>query len=1256
MTNERSEIIAHFHADKVPAEQEMIAPDSIIPKMTFSGSPFFYWKPDPNGTHIRPENLSDPEPDFDYSKGVGRISEAGAGQRYFPLWVFPILSTGQLETEVFPVDEPQQVDNLIRPPRFTGIKKPLGVEMVEACFGCLRPEAREINGQMLIGGGTLNYYDGTKVVERGFAEKPKIELVKNPSPWEHDTTNYIDVQSQIDSIPDNEKTQAQYTSEKKVSLYTENDTSKVWQVAVGSTSAGWNTSSYDNKPELKKPDGTDSGIAIGNLAYDPNPSGAPATGLKKITLTLTSWTSSKQGDAILPPGIVINRKLYRFQQRSSGATVTLVGWTPNNPFSGFARNAKVSLYIPQAQQYKNNAELDIELKEEASDMKEITLTNSTYRKFIEKRKTATTSEERDDNNPTLLKTIGRGSTGPGSMGVSTSSRSGRRPSYSWYLNLTSAAYNSAGRDNALNTIGANGLAGHRYFDANRDGITYSSPSLKIGTGDGGDFAGSIKAISSSFGASPRYRLFFVIDESRSGADFKKWIRDNNIVSVTVENTYGGLKTYSADDIGANLATFGNFKIFELSLDSYYGQYRPRSIKFYSSGTRQSTTTEENDYPVPQGTYYSQTYKNTHATSPADLVKTDIFDNFDLFDGQNDSSVRLPQNSFLKFGAGAGAIYEKSAQIPLSWLESDEDKLINLLYIRTQTVTSTLRNTLKASVYKYVCRFKWVDTRGNEHRSQWSDPVQVLTGPREGSKNRVIIGRLKQDRSPKTADIADPNNWDFIIVGSESSLSRASNETLNVAPVELKVNFLNYSAKRGVTLEIYRTWDQGNTYRQVKLEDSQNNTPEDGLALRDGEILNGPYISTESPPVRSIAKLREGKLRREDGTENPLQPDISFRDSLRDNQLGQTIHPNSRVINGAEKIEVFNERFVLYGFPGDKNKVIISSPIDPTKNFAVQFSETIDNKEASHELFFNEDVWRVQPLDNFLIIFTEKKIYKWGISAVGNTDGPSEITNAVGFRLKDKNAPIVSYPRGIMFVTDQNRSVTLETGLTIKIHSEVDIDSIAGKALDKGWNRIVDSVRMDNTYEVAILTRSGHILFYNYRLDRWCEYSDSRDGVFGTTPKAVSLAFWNDSLIYIAADGHIRQLVRRPNLSSDDTASVKEVSLETGEIQLGTIQNYQRIKDFFLVGRFSGLEELWADVWYNGARERDPSVQAQYPYGQQIMAKLPDQGAENIRVWRFKPQIQKCNSIRIRFRIKCKKAELSAIKLTAVVLAEEPKEP
>ena len=92
----------------------------------------------------------------------------------------------------------------------------------------------------------------------------------------------------------------------------------------------------------------------------------------------------------------------------------------------------------------------------------------------------------------------------------------------------------------------------------------------------------------------------------------------------------------------------------------------------------------------------------------------------------------------------------------------------------------------------------------------------------------------------------------------------------------------------------------------------------------------------------------------------------------------------------------------------------------------------------YEITFNEEVWRVKPQDDKMIVFTSKKVYYWGISDAGSI-GPIEITNATGFRLKHKNDPITEYPGGLLFMTDQNKAVTLLTGLKVKIHSEIDLD-------------------------------------------------------------------------------------------------------------------------------------------------------------------------------------------------------------------------
>ena len=351
-------IVAHFHADRTPLEDEVIAEGSDIPKMGYSGSSFVYYKPDPNGSYYIPDDKDKPDP-RDLVEDIGH--RGPSSNRYTPLWIFPVLSAGQTETEVSAIDTPQE-DNLIVPPVFTGIRRPLGIDLVQVCFGCLRPGAQEINGQMIMGGGTLNYYDGQKVVERGFAERPKIEIVKNPSPWMHDTTNYVDISNEIASVPDSEKTELQYTSEKKSSLYTEHDPTSPWQIAVPAEDGPAIHISGDS-PDLKTAVGQDSSIGLGSLKFSSPASagGAQAVeGYRSITLNLSSYSKENLGSDILPKAIVINNKLYRFQQEviNNNNTADLIAYTRDNPFAGFAEGNMISLYIPQCFQYKNNAQLD----------------------------------------------------------------------------------------------------------------------------------------------------------------------------------------------------------------------------------------------------------------------------------------------------------------------------------------------------------------------------------------------------------------------------------------------------------------------------------------------------------------------------------------------------------------------------------------------------------------------------------------------------------------------------------------------------------------------------------------------------------------------------------------------------------------------------------------------------------------------------------------------------------------------------------
>ena len=1282
-SSQANNIVAHFHADRTPLEDEMIAEGSDIPKMSYSGSSFIYFKPDPNGDY------------FENSRGQlerdpisGGVEEPGKINRYSPAWFFPVLSAGQTETDVLPIDTPPQADNLIVPPVFTGIRRPLGIDLVQVCFGCLRPGAQEINGQMIMGGGTLNYYDGQKMVERGFAERPKIEIVKNPSPWMHDTTNYVDISNEIASVPDSEKTELQYTSEKKSSLYTEHDPTSPWQIAVPAEDGPAIPISGDS-PDLKTAVGQDSSIGLGSLKFSSPASAGGAESVKdyrSITLNLSSYSKENLGNDILPKAIVINNKLYRFQQEViKSNTVDLIAHTRDNPFAGFAEGAMISLYIPQCFQYKNNADINqtltdsIETDSGNSIGKQVDIIDSVYQRFVQKGPGTSFR----DLAPRLLNDIADGGNNSIARNINYIPAE-RANSVLWSIVLEEEAFNSREFDEALVGIAGGDQANiQRQIVSNgrssRPWPEFTNNTLDEVNGDGGDFVGWM--VNYKTGASEP-KFYIVIDEGRAGSNFEDWFEKNNISRILFQPNGGNELTFTPGNVDTSpLVSFGpgnRYKVFEvsdildISYDNAWAQRSGHIWKFYKGRTE--IDTDEGNV-IPRGTYYFQTYKNNYDKQKAPLVGTDVADNFDISDETNESSVRLRASTMIPLGVTTanhsdtdipvitgGNRYEKSAQTPLAWVESERDKLINLLYIKTQTITSTLENLLKASIYKYVCRFKWVDSLGNEHRSQWSSPVQLITGPREGSKNRVIVGRLRKPRAsndpdrvagydPKTAPIDVHDNWDTVIVGEISTLARIGSEVLRIAPVELKCNLLNFSKKKNIAIEIYRTWDLQDTYRQVKLEPSQNDLKVGSASLRDGEILNGRY-STEHLF--------------EDAVDGADQRDVSIRDTLRDNQLGQIIHPNNIVVNGAEEVEVFKERFIVYGFPAFRNKIFVSSPIDPTKNFGAQFSESNDPSVRYYEITFNEEVWKVKPQDDKLIVFTSKKVYYWGISDAGSI-GPIEITNATGFRLKHKNDPIIEYPGGLLFMTDQNKAVTLYTGLKVKIHSEIDLDDIAPQ-FPKGWNRVIESVKAERTYEVACLLRSGHILFYNYRLDRWSVYDESFNGpVSGRTgargSDAVSIAFHKDKpdsnakLTYIDKDGQLYHL-EQTKRDFGDGDELQWFSIETGEIQLGGITNYQNIKDVRLIGKFGWKDEdvvtpthpegargqVLAEFWYNGEKDRVSPSQSVPPKRGMIYNK-------NQRVWRFLPTRKRCDSIRIRFSVRAREAEFSAIKLTAMVLQD-----
>ena len=182
ITGLNGEVEGHFGANLVPLEAE----NTVFPKMSYYGEIHTYWQEDRKGKYYQDPN----EHTRYHYDPYNRVTKDYARKRYTKKYFFPVLESGQIETEV--TDDPQQTDNLLLPPIYTRPFRPLGVKIVSYCYDCNQIEIANIGNQMVLAGATIDYYDSIKFTEKFFLEKPNLELVRNPEAWRLDTTQYLE--------------------------------------------------------------------------------------------------------------------------------------------------------------------------------------------------------------------------------------------------------------------------------------------------------------------------------------------------------------------------------------------------------------------------------------------------------------------------------------------------------------------------------------------------------------------------------------------------------------------------------------------------------------------------------------------------------------------------------------------------------------------------------------------------------------------------------------------------------------------------------------------------------------------------------------------------------------------------------------------------------------------------------------------------------------------------------------------------------
>ena len=527
-----------------------------------------------------------------------------------------------------------------------------------------------------------------------------------------------------------------------------------------------------------------------------------------------------------------------------------------------------------------------------------------------------------------------------------------------------------------------------------------------------------------------------------------------------------------------------------------------------------------------------------------LQQADIPDDFVALLPDDDTTTavfRVTQETFTKIkGQDSGKFYyyKKTINNPLLVNPAVYSFInpVDRLKFRWVAIQTTLREAdlLRARVYKYKCRYKWLDSRGIEHHSQWSDEIQLF---------------------------------------SQEDIGEAGNRPT----FELNNLHLTNKEDASLSIEVYRTEKNLDTFQFLK--EVRNN--------RDNE--------------KTI-----------------------ITDDVLDRELGAVAGPNNLLISGARFCTSYKGRYVLYGFPDKKNRIIISSPIRNFTNQAIDFRNEGTAGDMI-ELLMEDEVKSVKNMDQFLVIFTTKETYAWSVNETsGQQQFPTPITGLVNLSAKDAvSSEKVS--DGILFLSDKG----------IWLASRGLSGEYIGKDVQDFKGNIKEITNVSDADETRILTDDPDhpILVYNYRFKRWSIFDNLN---------VVSTTLWKGKYMALTRDNKILE-------ENENVDVLSPFIFETGWIQFEAIQNFQRFREIFLLGNFRGLTALTMEFFYDFSDQSSETIN--YDLSRYSTAP-PDlitsdpiiKPVDSIKQFRFQPRRQKCSSVKVRCKIQSFACELTGLRL------------
>lgn len=387
-----------------------------------------------------------------------------------------------------------------------------------------------------------------------------------------------------------------------------------------------------------------------------------------------------------------------------------------------------------------------------------------------------------------------------------------------------------------------------------------------------------------------------------------------------------------------------------------------------------------------------------------------------------------------------------------------------------------------------------------------------------------------------------------------------------------------------------------------------------LTTRDGVKIDLYRTKKNTVVLRKVAEIINKK-------EFFVTP---FIDTVEDNDLGEVILSDNFHPDGCDSIEVFNDRFYLAGFQNFKNKIQYSDLLNFGGSFAIKFTE-------ENSILAEEDVVALRKMDNRIFIFTNKAIYSWPPS--NSIGAPDLISGSINVSSVNKDA-IQRSPLGLIFQSELGFYL-LDRGLNFGF--------IGDPVKDLSRKEIVISSSINKSnQEILFFTNKNSTILFNYFYKKWTTFSDQ-----------IKHSIIHKNILHTLDNrGNIWIETREPK-------KVYTGTMETGWLQLSSIKNYQKIKSFFLVGRFKNLRNLCVYIYYDysdfirqvipvnfeqisfpipnfevGVARKGYGLKG-FPYGQA--------DSDDIRQFRFMLKRQKCSSIKLRICVEAEQASLSAFR-------------